>query len=102
MSWLDTARRIIERKQFEVVHPVTGEPVEYEWKPDPDGEYAEAQDHEVVVSKDGEGVLLDAFTASLMIQVHDALGPDNQARYVAMPLSKAVPFTYKLLERTQR
>lgn len=94
MSWLDTARRIVERHQFEVVHPVTGDPVESKWE--------EGDEGDTLVAVDGEGVLLDAFTASLMVQVHDALGPDNQARFVAMPLSKAVPFTYKLLERTQR
>jgi hypothetical protein len=99
MTWVDTARRILERKQFEMVHPETGESVDYEWKADPDGEYAEAQDHEIVVPKDGDGVLFDAFTASLMVQVHDGLSPANRERFAAMPFLRAHHIATELARR---
>lgn len=99
MTWVDTARRIVERGAFEMVHPVTGESVEYEWKPDLDGEYAEAQGNEVVVPKEGDGVLFDLFSAGTMVQVYDALGDVNKARFEAMPFTKAHAMAFKLLEK---
>jgi hypothetical protein len=75
-TWLDTARRIVDQHQHEHVDVTTGQP-------DP------------TVGP----VLLDAFTASLMVQVHDALSPENAAKFAAMPLMKAHTITMKILEK---
>lgn len=66
MSWLDSARRIVERHQYEVLDPETGDPV-----------------------PEDEGIMLDAFSASIMVQIHDGLSEENRAKYAAMPLPRA-------------
>jgi len=35
-----------------------------------------------------DGVLLDLFTASAIVQVHGALSPTNQAKFAVLPLTK--------------
>ena len=48
-----------------------------------------------------DGLLLDLFTASALVQVHDALSETNAAKLAAMPLAQAVDVTWKLIERTK-
>lgn len=97
MTWLDTAKRILDRHQFEMVHPETGESVEYEWRLNENT--WEREPIEVVVPKQGEGVLFDAFTASMMVQLHDALGDEAKAKFLAMPFLQAHRITMKILEK---
>lgn len=37
-----------------------------------------------------EGLLVDGFTASMLVQVYDALNEVNRAKFVALPLRKMV------------
>jgi len=46
-----------------------------------------------------DGTLLDLFSASAMVQVHDALSPTNQARFAAMSVTKAHEVAFKLINR---
>lgn len=46
-----------------------------------------------------DGVLLDLFSASTMVQIHDALAPANAAKFAAMPIERAVEVAFKLAER---
>ena len=45
---------------------------------------------------DGKKVLVDAFTASAMVQIHDALNEENRAKYLALPWPHFVTVTWKL------
>jgi hypothetical protein len=49
-----------------------------------------------------DGVLLDHFTASMLVQVHDALSPENQAKFGAMSLVRAVDVGWKVVQRAER
>lgn len=44
-----------------------------------------------------EGVLMDLFTASMLVQVHDALGETNRAMFVRMPIHRMVSVGWKLV-----
>jgi hypothetical protein len=39
---------------------------------------------------------LDAFTASAIVSVHDALNEQNRSKYLALPLPKLITVTWKL------
>lgn len=78
MRWLATARRIVERHQYEAVDPITGVPV----PEDTDG-----------------AVLLDATTASMLCTIADALKPANSEKFQALPLMRAVDMGWKLVQR---
>ena len=45
-----------------------------------------------------DGVLVDGFTASAIINVHDQLNPVNRAKFAALPLRKIVAVTWKLIK----
>lgn len=87
MTWLEAARRIVERSTFEVLDPNTCEPVPYSWQ---------ANEDESSEDMVGDGVLLDLYSASVMVQIHDALGEENRAKFAAMPLTKAHSVAFKL------
>jgi len=44
-------------------------------------------------------VLVDAFSASAIIRVYDALNPANQELFRKMPVAKAADVSFKLLNR---
>lgn len=46
-----------------------------------------------------QGVLLDHFTASMLVQIHDALNVANRERFAAMPLVRAVDVGWQLAAR---
>jgi hypothetical protein len=46
-----------------------------------------------------DGSLLDAYTASPLVQVHDSLSEVNAARFAGMPLLKAVDIAWKLASK---
>lgn len=46
-----------------------------------------------------DGVLLDLFSASTMVQVHDGLGEANAAKFAAMPLPAAHEIAFKIADR---
>jgi hypothetical protein len=94
-AWLDSARRIVARHQFEVLDPITGESVEYVWVLNPEG----WEPVEEIKPKRGNGILLDAFTASYMVQVHDALGDVQRERFRSMTFEQAANITIKLMEK---
>ena len=41
-------------------------------------------------------MLLDHFTASAIVQIYEALKPENQAKYVRLPLDRLLNITWKL------
>lgn len=43
-----------------------------------------------------EGFLVDLFTASMLVQIHDKLTPENQAKFMGMPFMKMVNVGWKL------
>jgi hypothetical protein len=44
-------------------------------------------------------VILDSFSASAIVAVHDNLSPDNQTKYNKLPISKMAEIAFKLLKR---
>lgn len=94
-AWLDSARRIVARHQFEVLDPMTGESVEYVWVLNPEG----WEPVEEIKPKRGNGVMLDAFTAQYMVQIHDALADERRERFRAMTFLQAVNVTTKIMEK---
>lgn len=92
MTWLEAARRVVEKSGYEVINPDTCEPVETKWIDEP-------PEGEQLVAVNGDGVLLDAFTAQHMLVLHEHLGPEARAKFEAMPLMKAVNVTWKMFEK---
>jgi hypothetical protein len=45
-----------------------------------------------------EGLLVDGFTASMLVQVHDALSDANKAKFLALPLRKMVSVGWKCVK----
>ena len=77
-GWIEAARWIRKHHSARRVEPKTGDLI-------PEG-------------KSG-GVLLDAFSASAMVQVYDALNEKNQAKFGAMPLVVAHKITFELIKK---
>jgi len=46
-----------------------------------------------------DGVMMDGFTASAIVQVHDALNETQQARFVTVDITRMVDMTWKLIQR---
>jgi hypothetical protein len=45
-----------------------------------------------------DGVMVDLFSASAVVQVYDALNPDNQKKYAAMPAAKMAAAAFQLMK----
>jgi len=45
----------------------------------------------------GRKVWVDSFTANAMVQVHDGLNPENQAKFVSLPFLRMVDVGWKLI-----
>lgn len=46
-----------------------------------------------------EGLYVDAFTASMLVQVYDALNEQNRETFVKLPLRKMVAVGWKLVRK---
>lgn len=46
---------------------------------------------------DGRKVYVDAFTASAVVQVYDALNETNRAKFIVLPWPKMVAVTWKAI-----
>lgn len=44
------------------------------------------------------GVMVDTFTASAIVAVHDALNEENRAKLLALPLQKIASICFRLLK----
>jgi hypothetical protein len=47
------------------------------------------------------GTYLDLFTASMLVQIHDALNAENSAKFAAMPILRAVHVGWTLTRRAR-
>lgn len=47
-----------------------------------------------------DGMQLDTFSASALVQIYDALSPENQAKLAAMSLDRAMNVVWKLMNKT--
>jgi hypothetical protein len=48
------------------------------------------------------GVLVDLFTASAIVQIYDALSPDNQHRFMDFHITRIADITWKLFEKVNQ
>lgn len=76
-SWIDAIRWIVEHGSCRRVDDVSGE---------------------LVPENKTGGVLVDLFSASVMKQIYDHLNPANQAKFEAMPITKASVIAFRLAE----
>jgi hypothetical protein len=84
-GWVQAARQVLARNEFQMVGQ--------------DGTvHATVWDGDEV-SEASEGMILDLFSASAMIQVHDALSGANQARFAAMSLTTAHAVAFRLIAK---
>jgi hypothetical protein len=44
-----------------------------------------------------DGMMVDLFSASVIVKVHDALTPENQAKFLGLPIQKMATIAYKLI-----
>lgn len=88
MTWVAAARQVVATSSYTVVHPVTGEQVPFHHGPDdmpvPDGD---------------EGMLLDLFTAGVLVTIHDALSPTSAAKFAGMTVPRAAEIAFTLASR---
>lgn len=77
--------RLVKAEGVHVFRERKGAPGEYDAKPFFQG------------SRRG-WVALDAFSASAIVTVHDALNETNRAKFAALPLAKAAAVAFKLIK----
>ena len=76
MSWINAARKVYSEHQ-----------------------YAYVKDDGAKCKKSAEGaILLDAFTASMLVKVYDKLNETNQAKFAQMGLRQAVEIGWKVIK----
>lgn len=96
-GWLPIAREVLDRG-FVVVRP------DGTWTHDlayvPDTDVTDTIEGGDMLDPD-QGVILDRFTASMLVGIHDNLSEANAARFAAMPLDRAVDFGWKLTARVR-
>ncbi len=51
------------------------------------------------ISIDGKKVYVDAFTASMLVQIYERLDERNQAAFIALPWLKMVAIGWKVAEK---
>ncbi len=51
--------------------------------------------------RSGKRLLLDSFTASMLVQITDALNETNRAKFLALPFLKAISVGWKLVGKSQ-
>jgi hypothetical protein len=88
MGWLQHARDTVAEHQFRVVNADTGERMSDEY----------AYGCQAKAEEDG-AIILDAYTASMLCQVHDALNAENQAKFAGLSLLRAVNVGWKLCRK---
>jgi hypothetical protein len=65
------------------------------WSIDQVRQVLDAKQHDKV-----DGMLLDTFSASALVQIYDALSPENKAKLEAMTLDRAMDIVWKLMSKT--
>ena len=51
------------------------------------------------ISIDGKKVYVDAFTASMLVQIYEKLSEENKASFIALPWLKMVAIGWKVAEK---
>lgn len=49
-----------------------------------------------------DGVLVDLFSASTVMQVYNCVSPENQVKLAALPIQKMVDVSFKTLKRYEQ
>lgn len=99
MTWIEAARRIVERKGAEVKMPDDSfrSMNEFDFSDEAEEQYGGAFPGSKRNFPPDGAVLLDMFTASMLVQVHDALSPGHQVKFASLPLEKAVSVGWKVV-----
>lgn len=101
MPWLESAKIIVEEKSAKRLDPNTGEilgsitDIDYP---------TELEEVEELYNKNQEdhGVILDYFSAQIMLQVYDVLSDENKESFKSMNLLRAHDIAFELLNNTKR
>lgn len=81
MNAIEVCRKIVTEHQCHVIRHRGG--TEYDAKPWGTGNHK-------------GWVIVDAFTASAIVQVYDALNNDNKVKFFALPIDKMAKVAFKL------
>jgi hypothetical protein len=95
-SWYEQAKGIVDKGQFGYVDVTSNEEVE-----ESDVTYP-SEHEEDIQAREEEGnttVLLDTYTASMLVQIADAVKEDNREHFIHLPVDKAVNLGWKLLDK---
>jgi len=105
--WLDTARAVVAQQQFQFVDADSGavagrKRTNAAWReietPETEAPPPRFEPANMPKKKRKRAtVALDMVTASMLVQVHDALGEKNRAHFAALPLRTAVAVGWKLV-----
>lgn len=95
--WLEVARDVVARKSFQFVDAETGAIVGPKRTAEAWRE-AERREDEPEKPLKPATVALDMTTAQLLVTVYDALNESNRAKFVALPLAKAVSVAWRLVK----
>lgn len=82
--------RFVQTNGVAVFRPIVDKPGEYEAK-----EYFEVSGNQ---RRKGHWIALDAFSASAIVAVHDALNEANRKRFAKLPLVKMAHVSFKLVK----
>ncbi len=94
-SWYDHVKKIVETRSCGYIDARTNEEV-----PEEDVSYGEEWEEDYVERTDNDNaVLLDAFTASMLLSIADALTEKNQKNFTELPIEKAVRVGWKLANK---
>lgn len=96
MSGIELARKVLESKTAHLFRPRAGldPPVSLRGR----GWLYDAKPYHARGNKRG-WIMLDLYSASLVVQVHDALSEANRAKYGGFPLTRMVTVACTLRER---
>lgn len=85
-EWLDAARKIVAEKQYGVVMLDNGRHIGSDRRLTRRSKYR------------GKVTLLDLFSASALVAVHDALKPENQEKLLSLDVVKACQVAFKCVK----
>lgn len=111
--WLESARLVLKKHTALYVHPDTGLPVidqeaahefvasltedEIEWLALPSVQERLRLWQDCPLDR-MECVVLDMQTANVLVTVHDALKPENRAKFIRLPLQRAVTAAWRCVQ----
>ena len=84
MNIYEVAKKSVNEGSFQKIRPTREKPYEYDLQPD----------H--WQGNNRGWALIDTFTSSAIVQIYENIQPENQIKYVNMPLNKVLDITWSI------